>query len=116
MQFREAARVEDLPPGGRIAVTLEGLPVALFNVEGTIYAIEDRCPHQFAPLNDGVLCGTRLACAWHRWTFELDPGRRTFQGIPDVRRFPVKVEGGAILVDVHVSEGLTERSLRPPSP
>jgi nitrite reductase/ring-hydroxylating ferredoxin subunit len=101
MRFVRAALARDLPPGGRLAVTVEGLPLALFNVEGRLYAIEDRCPHQFAPLNDGSLAGTRLTCRWHGWTFELDPAKAPAAvAMPGIRRYAVRVEGEEVLVGV----------------
>jgi nitrite reductase/ring-hydroxylating ferredoxin subunit len=97
MEFVRAAALHEIPPGGRLAVKLAGRDIALFNIDGAIFAIEDRCPHAFAPLNDGELCGTRLSCVWHGWTFELDPARATKMP-PDVTRFPVKIEAGAVYV------------------
>jgi nitrite reductase/ring-hydroxylating ferredoxin subunit len=99
MHFLRAASVGDLPPGSRLSVKLEDRDVALFNVGGSVFAIEDRCPHAFAPLNDGELCGTRLSCVWHGWTFELDPAKATKMP-PDVTRFPVKVENEVIYVEI----------------
>ncbi len=105
MAFVRVAHAEELPPGGRLAAEAAGEPIALFNIEGRVFAIEDRCPHQMAPLNDGHLAGTRLTCRWHGWSFDLDPRKpgepsEFWPGMPRVRRYGVKIDAGEIYVDV----------------
>ena len=51
--YVKVARTDDVPPGRSRLVTLAGRRVALFNVQGTIHAIEDACPHMGGPLSDG---------------------------------------------------------------
>src|SRR5438105_7381743 len=104
MRFVRVAGSAELPPGGRLAREVEGWRLALFNVEGAVYAIEDRCAHEFAPLHDGSLCGTRLTCRWHGWTYELDPARKGGLPWPHVRRFEVEVREGAIYVGLASDE------------
>ena len=54
-----------LPPGTGKAFTVAGQKLAFFNVEGRIYAIDDRCPHDSASLAEGELDGTTIVCPWH---------------------------------------------------
>ncbi|MGE0629238.1 MAG: Rieske 2Fe-2S domain-containing protein [Hyphomicrobiaceae bacterium] len=66
-----AAWSDELPPGKIIGRTFLNEPVALYRREdGTIAAVEDRCPHRFAPLSMGkVLTGDRLQCPYHGLEF-----------------------------------------------
>src|SRR4051812_41739579 len=98
MPLVRVASAADLPSGGRIAVDVAGRPLALFNVDGRLFAIEDRCAHQLVPLSDGALTGTRLACRWHGWTYELDPAKEGGVPWPRVARFEVRVEAGEVYV------------------
>ena len=75
-----------MPPGQAAIFTVEGQRIALFNVEGTYYAIGDTCTHRFGPLSEGDVQGTKVTCPWHGADFDLKTGaalgpqrRRTFQ-------------------------------------
>src|SRR6516225_7543157 len=59
------AKTKDVPPGEAAAFTIEGQKIALFNVEGTYYAIGDTCTHRGGPLSEGDVQGTRVTCPWH---------------------------------------------------
>ena len=63
-----------LPPGQRKLVFIDGRSVAVFNIEGTLYAIDNSCPHQGASLAHGKLDGTRLQCPAHGLHFDLATG------------------------------------------
>jgi nitrite reductase (NADH) small subunit len=92
------ADVADVGPGSAIAVDVGGRSVALFNVDGTFYALENYCPHQGAPLADGWLDGTTVTCTWHAWCFNLTDGSMTLGAFARVDPFDVKVEDGRVLV------------------
>lgn len=68
------AGVEDLLPGQAGAFTVEGRRIALFNVEGTYYAIGDSCTHRGGPLSEGDAQGTKVTCPWHGADFDLKTG------------------------------------------
>lgn len=91
----EACRSEELPPGGRKLVKLNTIEIALFNVDGTIYAIKNRCPHRSGPLIRGFIDPTGgVKCPMHGWRFDLRDGssERPAQAIV----YPVKIEDGCI--------------------
>ncbi len=94
-------RAEDLPLGAGATIELEtGAELALFNVEGTLYAIENFCPHRGASLADGELCDHAVECALHAWQFDLRTGAcLTGQG-GDVETYEVVVENGDIKIKV----------------
>ena len=80
------AETKDLTPGQAAAFDLEGQRIALFNVEGTYYAIGDSCTHRGGPLSEGDVQGTKVTCPWHGADFDLKTGavlgrqrRRAFQ-------------------------------------
>jgi len=91
----------EVPPGGSRLVHLEGREIALFNVEGTFYAIENLCPHSGGPLVEGTLDGTRIICSWHYATFDLGTGE-SLDSISrwDADTFPVKVREGRVCIGV----------------
>ena len=63
------AEAKDVPSGQAAAFTIEGQKIALFNVEGTYYAIGDTCTHRGGPLSEGDVQGTRVTCPWHGANF-----------------------------------------------
>ncbi len=68
------ANTEDVKEGSAIAVNVAGNSVALFNVEGTYYAIDDTCTHRGGPLCEGEVEETEVTCPWHGATFDLTNG------------------------------------------
>jgi nitrite reductase/ring-hydroxylating ferredoxin subunit len=97
-QFVRVMPLKRLPAGAREVVTVGAHEVALFNIEGRIYAIESRCPHQGAPLVDGWVAAGCVTCPWHAWTFELATGKMTLGEYATLETFEVRVDGGMILV------------------
>jgi nitrite reductase/ring-hydroxylating ferredoxin subunit len=73
--------------------------VAVFNVNGTFYAIEGTCPHQGGPLAEGWIDGPIVTCPWHAWCFDVRTGRMTLGDFCEVDRFAVRVDGTDLLVD-----------------
>lgn len=93
------AAVGDVPPGALCAVTVEGRPVVVADLDGELVAFDGACSHAGGPLGKGNVADGRLECPWHRATFDLrtgapcgGPARKT------LRRYPVRVEDGTVLV------------------
>lgn len=72
--FLEVASIEQIPPGRSLVVTVAGKGVALFNVEGQIYAIDDACVHQGASLGSGKFEGKIVTCRAHGLKFDVTTG------------------------------------------
>jgi nitrite reductase/ring-hydroxylating ferredoxin subunit len=93
-------RVEDVPVGrGATVELLNGRELALYNVEGRFYAIENFCPHKGAPLADGRLCGATVECDWHGWRFDLSTGV-CLTNRSAVETYEVLIEDGWIKIRV----------------
>ncbi len=102
----KVARLSDIPPGTCRHVDAGGRAVAVFNVDGTIYALGGTCTHRGGPLGEGELDGTVVTCPWHGAQFNVTTGQVV--GPPagqSVPAYTVIVEGEDIKVDV--SEGAT---------
>ena len=112
-QRRPVAKVEEVPPGERKIITVDGQSVGIFNINGEFRAVLNICPHELAPVCRGHLRGTTapsqpgefiwgrtgeiLACPWHGWEFDLRSG----QCLVDKRKLrllPLEVEEGVIFV------------------
>ncbi len=99
-EFVKVAEVEDVAPGSGILVELDGEPIALFNVDGTFYAIGDTCTHSGGPLSEGDLDGAVVTCPWHGAEFDVTTGEVTSPPASEpVPSYRVKVEGSDILIE-----------------
>jgi len=95
------ANTGDVQEGSAIAVDVAGNRVALFNVEGTYYAIDDTCTHRGGPLCEGELEGTEVTCPWHGATFDLTNGSVLNPPAPDsVSSYKVVVEENEIKIEI----------------
>ena len=97
----KVTETKNLAPGNAAAFDVEGQTIAVFNVNGTFYAIDDTCPHSGGPLSQGELEETKVTCPWHGAQFDLKNGEvlspPAFEG---VRSYKVVVEGGDLKVEV----------------
>ncbi|WP_439893817.1 Rieske (2Fe-2S) protein (plasmid) [Ralstonia sp. 25C] len=93
----------ELSPGLRKLVFIDGRGMVLFNIEGTVYAIDNSCPHQGASLAGGKLDGTRLQCPAHGLRFDLATGCAHGGAGLCLSTYGVEVIDGRIAV--HVDDG-----------
>jgi nitrite reductase/ring-hydroxylating ferredoxin subunit len=98
--FVRVAAVTDLQPGQGKVVEAGGLQIALFNCDGTFYAIDNTCLHRGGPLGEGMLEGTMVTCPWHAWTYDVTTGINSINPNVRVKTYPVKVEGSDVHVDI----------------
>ncbi len=98
--FVKVASLSELEPGSAKAVEVAGRLIALFNVGGTIYALDNTCLHQGGPLGEGILDGEVIMCPWHMWEYNVRTGEKV--GVPEmkVESFAVRVEGNDIKVAI----------------
>jgi len=99
---REIVRVAasgDIPPGRMIYVEVDGLPIALANVDGAIYAFNDSCRHEGGPLSSGVLIGDTVTCPWHGWTYNIRTGKAIVPPIGiRIPTYEIRLEDDSIFV------------------
>ncbi|MCY3778667.1 MAG: Rieske (2Fe-2S) protein [Chloroflexi bacterium] len=109
------AALDDLPTGERRIITADGKSIGVFNTGSQIVAVQNICPHAFAPVCLGKLSGTTLPskpgefiwgreneilrCPWHGWEFDLHTGQ-CLTDRSKLRRFPVIIRDEAIYVEV----------------
>ncbi|HMJ50702.1 MAG TPA: Rieske 2Fe-2S domain-containing protein [Polyangiaceae bacterium] len=105
MTFGKAATLDELWIGEKLGVVVAGRPVLLVNVEGTICAYEDRCRHKGIALSLGKLEGHVLTCSVHGWIYDARTGAGINPASARLPRFPVRVEGDDILVEVAEVDG-----------
>jgi nitrite reductase/ring-hydroxylating ferredoxin subunit len=98
--FVEAARLNEVPPGTGAAVMIAGISIALFNVDGTVWAINDTCPHAGSSLVAGTLEGKVVTCASHGWQYDVTTGQLIAAPGLKTTTYPVKVVDGAIFVAI----------------
>lgn len=98
------ANVKEIPEGGAIEVfTLDGREIALFKVQGQIYALDNRCPHMGGPLGEGELTGCMITCPWHGWQFDVRNG--ACENMPGDDATPIEIEVHADEVFLKDTEG-----------
>ncbi len=95
-----AASLDEVRAAGRLVVHLDGHTVCLFAEGDEVHAVDNRCPHMGFPLHRGTVCDGILTCHWHHARFDLRTGGTFDQFADELRRFPVAVDGDAVLVDL----------------
>ena len=101
MRTRQDPKKKDVAPGSSTAVDVRGQKVAVFNVDGTFYAISDTCTHRGGPLSEGEVSGTTVTCPWHRAQYDLKTGG--VLGPPatqGVSSYKVVVEGDNVSIEL----------------
>ena len=118
MAEHNAGPLSDFPPGSHKVVHLGRVAVGIFNVDGTLHALPNVCPHQFGPLCEGTVNGTTacsaatdwqfawvrdgeiVTCPWHGIEFDIATGVSLVTSRLKVRTYPVRVEDGQVVVTV----------------
>ncbi len=108
--------VADFPVGSSTIVKIRAMEIGIFNVDGTLYALPNVCPHQFGPLCQGGVNGTMvsgpetdwqyewaregeiLTCPWHGLEIDITTGQALANPKVRVRQYPVSVVGDEVRV------------------
>jgi 3-phenylpropionate/trans-cinnamate dioxygenase ferredoxin subunit len=102
-QVVDVCTIAELPPGGRRELLVDGIDISVFNCDGTLYAIEDRCSHDDGPLGEGELdqAACTVECPRHGAKFDLRTGRPlSLPAYEPVETFAVRVEAQMIKLEV----------------
>jgi nitrite reductase/ring-hydroxylating ferredoxin subunit len=100
-RYYPACRADEIAPGAKRRLEIEGYDLCLYNVGGKYYASGDPCPHEHASLGDGgMMDGEQVVCGAHRWCFNVRTGEcsEDSTGRYRLRTFPVGRKEGVIYV------------------
>lgn len=121
MSEHGVARANELGPGDRLVVELEGREIGVFNLDGEYHAYLNWCAHQGGPLCEGNVTGrvdaafdreslttefewvdedATLVCPWHDWEYSLRTGECISDDNYQLPSYPVRVEAGEIVVTI----------------
>ena len=102
-EWIDVAPVAELPAGSRKVIGSEIGAIAVFNLEGELYAIEDICTHDGGELASGICVGDQIICPRHGSRFCIKTGKvLTPPALEDIETFPVRIENGTVQVDIDV--------------
>jgi nitrite reductase/ring-hydroxylating ferredoxin subunit len=96
----KVAETTELNPGEGKMVEVEGKSLALFNADGTYYAIDNTCLHRGGPLGEGELEGQVVTCPWHGWRYDVSTGANVNNPAVKVACFPVTMEGTSVFAEI----------------
>ncbi len=100
-EWVKVAQEGDVPPGQVKVVEAKGKSLALANVDGSYFAVEDLCTHDGGPLGEGELVGDLVECPRHGARFNVQSGQAvTLPAVLPVKSFKVKVVDNNILVEI----------------
>ena len=98
--FIKVATTDELPLGGRKSITIDDLAIVLFNIAGTIYAIEDRCTHDNGPLGEGEVSDCAITCPRHGARFDIRNGKAlSFPAFEATNVYEVKITGDEVWIE-----------------
>ena len=100
-EWIQIARTSEIPQGTIKMIEANGARIALANIDGTFYAIEDRCSHDDGPLGQGELDGKEVECPRHGARFDMTTGKpMNLPAVVPVKSFQVKVDDNNILIEL----------------
>jgi len=100
MAFIRTVKLAEVPPGNIRELQVEGKAVAVANVGGKVYAINNTCLHRGGPLGEGQLDGKIVTCPWHGWQFDVTSGKAVQNPAAGVDCYPIEVRGEDLFIDL----------------
>jgi nitrite reductase/ring-hydroxylating ferredoxin subunit len=99
-EFVAVCEADDVPEGEARGFNVGGVPIAVYNLDGTFYATEDRCTHGLASLSEGMLDGDLIECPLHFGAFNIKTGAAAAPPCSiAIRTFKVMEQNGQIHVE-----------------
>ena len=100
-EFVTVAKTDDIPAGETRTCAVNGKELAVCNVSGTFYAIDDVCTHDGGPLGEGYLEGDQIECPRHGARFDVKTGKAlTLPAVMPVNAYPVRIQGDDVQVEL----------------
>ena len=101
VQWIDVTATEDIPEDDVIGVDIAGKSIALYRVEGEVFATDNLCTHGNARLCDGFLEGHEIECPLHQGKFDIRNGKAMCAPLTeDVKTYPIKIEGDRVFVAI----------------
>lgn len=93
--------MDEVAPGCARLVNAKGKDIALFNIGGTFFALDNRCTHEEGPLSEGEIEGDKVTCPWHGAAFDVRTGKVLCPpAYEDLQCYPVRVSGNDIEIEI----------------
>jgi len=99
MALMRAAKTDEIPLGAVREFQVDGKTLAIANVDGKFYAIDNTCLHRGGPLGQGVLSGKIVTCPWHGWQYDVTTGKLAANPSAGVQCYPLRIRGDDIWMD-----------------
>ncbi|AQV97952.1 naphthalene 1,2-dioxygenase [Cupriavidus necator] len=97
----EAALLASVPQDDVVAIEVQGKDIALYSVEGEVYATDNLCTHGHARLCDGFLDGHEIECPLHQGKFDVRSGAAACAPVTEgIRTYPVRIDGDKVFLDL----------------
>ena len=100
MPLIRAAKTSEIPAGSIREFQLDGKTVAVANVGGSFYCIDNTCLHRGGPLGQGVMEGKSVTCPWHGWQYDVTTGKVGMNPSVGVACYKVEVRGEDLYVEI----------------
>ena len=94
------AAVDDIPEGSGKTMQVGDKAIAIFNIKGEFYAIDNACLHRGGSLGDGFIDGSTVTCPLHGWQFDVATGQGVMPPSPGVKSYNIEVRSDDIFVEV----------------
>ena len=99
--WRQICLLDEIPYLGSLVVRTGGEEIAVFrNAENEVFALHDKCPHRGGPLSQGIIAGKVVTCPLHGLKLGLEDGEAVAPDKGCARRFPVRIEGSAVWLQI----------------
>ncbi len=99
--FVKVAKSDEVQPGQAVLVNIQGKRIAVFNLDGEFFALDNTCTHRGGPLAEGTIAGYEVICPWHGATYDIRTGEVLAPpALRGVARYGVRVTGTDIEVEV----------------
>ena len=98
--FIRVAGLDQLRERRGVSVLVDGREIALFLLNGDVFAVRNSCAHQhFSVLHQGTIDGYRVSCPMHGWTYDVRSGKAT-SGEGNIPTYPVRIQGNDVYIEV----------------
>jgi nitrite reductase (NADH) small subunit len=99
MPLLRATKTSEIAPGQIREFQIDGHTVAIANLAGSFYAIDNMCLHRGGPLGQGIMDGQKVTCPWHGWQFDVTNGKAALNPAVGVSCYRVEVRGDDLWVE-----------------